>query len=106
MDWNQYPWLHGKLLQFFKEDYGWVQDWNAKNSKQEACNWDDDDACFFCLMAGIKKLYNESRYWPIVVERLSQVFKSDFWEGVAIAWNDQPDRTEQELFEFLEAYKL
>ena len=106
LDWDSFPWLHGRLLKFFSEDYEWCQEWNAKNSKEQPCNWDDTDACYFCFMAGVYKLYHGTHYWDVITERLKQVFKNAFWEGQIMVWNDQPDRTQQELLEFLTNHKL
>lgn len=106
MDWNKFPELHGKLLKFFKEEYEWCQDWNAKDSKEQPCDWGEEDACYFCLMTAVYKLYNNTTNWSAVAERMKQVFNSSFWEYPAMLWNDQPDRTEQELFEFLENHRL
>lgn len=99
--------LHGRIKRLFAEDdYLWCQDVNAKDEEGNACRWQDEDACEFCLLGAVYKVYHGSRHWPLVCAYLAQIFQSGFWEGLLLTWNDVPDRTYSQVIGFLDRYRL
>jgi len=110
MSWQEQTHLHGKIKSFYREEdfawFEWCPNTLAKNTKGAICHWEDEDAYYFSLLGAIYKLYLGTTYWKTISLYLGEIFKSAFWEGPLIAWEDATNRTWEDVLEFMEKHNL
>ncbi|WP_158809644.1 hypothetical protein [Beijerinckia sp. L45] len=79
---------------------GWCQGAFARNQIGDVVLVDAPEACSFCLIAAISKSTAGSEAWGNAVF----AFKSAIgWNSALSTWNDQPDRTRDEVLAAIDA---
>jgi hypothetical protein len=106
--WETRPDLHGRIKRRYEEDdYRWCQDSNARDTNGNACLWNSEYvAVEFSLLGAVYKAFRDTAHWHFVSAYLMEIFNSGFWEGPLIDWNDTPNRTYEDVINFLDKYKL
>ena len=79
-----------KLKEFFYNRSRWTQGASAKTALGDRVNYTDPRASCFCLFAGAHKCYPENP------SRITAKIAAEVGMGV-IAWNDDPNRTFEDI---------
>ncbi len=88
-----------KAHELLAQPGAWTQHTRARNSKGKMVRTFDEDACSWCLVGALEKCY-ESKY-HIPRNRVHQELQT--WPT---SWNDEPERTQEEVVALLKELDL
>lgn len=87
------------LQQLFHHKDRWTKRTRARDIDGYACEAESPSAVAFCLLGGLNKCYQNNVEWFAALRKLQQAIEPP---GMTVVeWNDDPDRTFEEVSELI-----
>jgi hypothetical protein len=88
------------------EATGWCQGESAKDDRGRSIYARHPQACSFCLMGAIDLVYDVGNYSKAFIKVLEAVNKLEQKRTYVSEWNDDPERTKEEVVNLLKGLDI